>query len=336
MTEHIKPEEWNAFFVQQEHPPFLQSHEWGVFQEKRGFRIMRKIYGTASGNAAVQAIRYPLIGKYGYWYAPYYPLLASEEYQQFFNDCSHADPQSIFVRFEPKKTLEQASILRTKELTPSTTLLLSLSPDISTLLNQMHPKTRYNIGLASRKGVVVQRALPHDASYQDWCQQAIKLFRSTGERQSYRVQTEDYYRLLFSSFVHGESDHMHASIHLYCAWYSDTMIGAILVVTFGGVATYLYGGSASEYREAMGAYALQWTGIQDAQSMGCHAYDFWGIADTDDSSHPWSGITRFKKGFGGIAVSRPGTFDSVTKPLQYRLYNILRRVRRTLGGAQKR
>ncbi len=336
MHEHIEPSRWNSFFAKQEFAPFLQSYEWGTFQEKRGFHVMRKWYGSTQQPAAVQAMYYPLIGRYGYWHAPYYPLLNEEDYRQFFADCVREKPQTLFIRFEPKKNPEQKNIVHTKDLTPPVTLYLSLCLDSMTLLNQMHPKTRYNIGLASRKGVVVQRMMPSDSSYERMCQQAIKLFRATGERQSYRVQTEQYYQLLFSSFDHTSIDNEHPSIRLYCASYGDTLIGSIAVMMFGGVATYLYGGSADEHREAMGAYALQWTAIQDALIDKCHTYDFWGIADSDDPGHPWAGITRFKKGFGGIPLSRPGTFDYCPKPLQYRVYNAIRSVRRMVGGAQKR
>ena len=65
--------------------------------------------------------------------------------------------------------------------------------------------------------------------------------------------------------------------------------------------------------------------ILDAKKVGLERYDFWGISD---SNPVWKGITRFKLGFGGERLSYPGTYDYVIKPLKYKLYKLLRALRR--------
>ena len=45
---------------------------------------------------------------------------------------------------------------------------------------------------------------------------------------------------------------------------------------------------------------MQWDAISEARYRGAAVYNFWGIAETDDK-HPWSGLTLFKKGFGGFS-----------------------------------
>lgn len=328
MESKYDPIVWNAYAAGREHSPFLQSYEWGTFQEKRGFAVQRLEYE----GGAVQATRYPITAGYSYWYAPYHPILDEDGYQQFFKECQESELKSVFVRFEPQRVI--ASAQPSEELTPSTTLILSLAPESEELLSNMHSKTRYNIGLSKRKEVSVECILPNAKGYADTIERVIDLFRLTGERQSYRVQTRNYFKTLLSSFSHDSTVPHEPSLHLYCAWYRDTLLGAILVMYFGDTATYLYGGSASEYREMMSPYALQWTALQEARSAGYRYYDFWGIAPSDDPHHPWAGITRFKKGFGGEVVSRPGTFDFVLKPNEYKIYTVLRKLRRTLGGAQ--
>jgi len=329
MKEKNEALSWNERLCRQEHSPFLQSYEWGTFQTQRGFEALR----LSDERGAVQAIRYPILGGYSYWYAPYHPLLDDEGYMGFFQKCQDSTPKTVFVRFEPHTTI---SFTRTsEENSPSTTLIRPLSSDSEKILSGMHPKTRYNIGLAQRKGVRIQQVLPSHMEYPALCEEVIDLFRSTGERQAYRVQTREYFKLLLSSFSHAQRIPHELSVRLYCATYRDTLLAAILVVYFGDTATYLYGGSAPRNREAMTPYALQWTAIQDACIAECRYYDFWGIAPNDDPSHPWAGITRFKKGFGGETVKRPGTFDYVMKPFEYRAYSILRSMRRMVGRAQK-
>ena len=176
----------------------------------------------------------------------------------------------------------------------------------------------------------IQQVLPSHMGYPALCEEVIDLFRSTGERQAYRVQTREYFKLLLSSFSHAQRIPHELSVRLYCATYRDTLLAAILVVYFGDTATYLYGGSAPRNREAMAPYALQWTAIQDACAAECRYYDFWGIAPNDDPSHPWAGITRFKEGFGGQFIAFAGAYDYVYKFLRYRLFNTARRIKRAV------
>jgi len=44
---------------------------------------------------------------------------------------------------------------------------------------------------------------------------------------------------------------------------------------------------------------LQFFAIKEAIKRRCSFYNFWGIAESEDKSHPWYGLTFFKKGFGG-------------------------------------
>ena len=78
------------------------------------------------------------------------------------------------------------------------------------------------------------------------------------------------------------------------------------------------------------------------KSFGCERYDFFGVAPKKlttnneqltteynyDPHHQYAGVTRFKLGFGGVPFQVPGTFDVVIAKNQYRLYNLLRKLRR--------
>ena len=76
----------------------------------------------------------------------------------------------------------------------------------------------------------------------------------------------------------------------------------------------------------MAPYVLQWFEITRAKNDGFKYYDFWGIAPNDDPKHPWAGVTRFKKGFGGIIVEYGGTWEKGVS-WKYNLYRILRKLR---------
>lgn len=317
---------WNAFVARQEHASFLQSYEWGAFQNARGYMVRRFGFGNGLLTGTAQAIKYPIISSYHYWQIPQHPSISDSECNECLYELTR-NRSTLFVRIEPNTLARNVPLARTADVSPSTTLLLECPNNPEILLAAMHPKTRYNIQLAQRKEVVIE---------QRYDERAFDLFTDAGNRRHFRTQPKKYYKLFARSFPSGQNERKknEAFYSLYCARYRDTLIGAILVVFFGDTATYLFGGSAPAHREVMASYALQWRAIQDVCLLGYRFYDFWGIAPTDDASHQWAGITRFKKGFGGIVRTLPGTYDFRARPLLYRLYSCARVIRRKAGGAQ--
>jgi len=94
------------------------------------------------------------------------------------------------------------------------------------------------------------------------------------------------------------------------------------MIDYAGVRTYAHGGSAAQDKNVMAPYLLHWKLIEDAKEKGLKWYDFWGIAPNDDPNHPWAGITRFKKGFGGEGVHYAGTYDALIKTIWYNAYQL--------------
>jgi lipid II:glycine glycyltransferase (peptidoglycan interpeptide bridge formation enzyme) len=107
--------------------------------------------------------------------------------------------------------------------------------------------------------------------------------------------------------------------------------------------TYLYGASDHEFRDYMSPLLLQWTAVARAKAAGATQYDFFGIAPPRESrnvnresrelyeydpKHQYAGVTRFKLGFGGSVVEAPGTFDLILQPGKYKVYQLLRKLRR--------
>jgi lipid II:glycine glycyltransferase (peptidoglycan interpeptide bridge formation enzyme) len=50
------------------------------------------------------------------------------------------------------------------------------------------------------------------------------------------------------------------------------------------------------------AYAILWEAILEGKRRGCRWFNFWGVVGDDQENHPWFGLSRFKKGFGGEEV----------------------------------
>jgi lipid II:glycine glycyltransferase (peptidoglycan interpeptide bridge formation enzyme) len=86
----------------------------------------------------------------------------------------------------------------------------------------------------------------------------------------------------------------------------------------------------------MAPYALQWKVMQDAHAAGCTVYDLFGIPPDDNPNHPMAGLYRFKTGFGGKILHRPGSWDYPFKPLLYTLFSSAERLRKKIRDRKKR
>jgi lipid II:glycine glycyltransferase (peptidoglycan interpeptide bridge formation enzyme) len=128
----------------------------------------------------------------------------------------------------------------------------------------------------------------------------------------------EYYRGLFTHVK--EYQGRCPTLHLYTAKHAGDTLAAIVVLVRGAEATYLYGASSDRDRNFMAPYTLQWQAMQDAKAAGCTRYDLFGIAPDDNPAHPLSGLYRFKTGFGGTIIHRPGCYDYAYHPVVTSLF----------------
>jgi lipid II:glycine glycyltransferase (peptidoglycan interpeptide bridge formation enzyme) len=219
---------------------------------------------------------------------------------------------------------------------PDTVLLdLTLSPDA--LLAAMKPKWRYNIGLAEKHNIIVSCNDEQDIDI------FYRLLSETAARDGIAIHNIEYYRALFeeckgtqTTFLpHSPLPTPH-SLRLYTATHENDILAAIVVLFRGKEATYLYGASSNVKRNLMAPYALQWKAMQDAQTHGCTVYDLFGIPPNDDPDHPMAGLYRFKTGFGGRIIHRPGSWDYPCKPLLYALFRCAEHLRKKVRDRRKR
>ncbi len=328
-----QPEIINNFVAANQPARFLQSWEWGEFQEKAGFKIFR-LGAEENGKlvAVATLIKKPLFFGKSYFYCPRGPVMNYElritNYELFFEAIKDLaiKENCVFLRFEPDVELQskiknqKSKIFRTLDVQPSKTIILDLLQSEDELLKNMHPKTRYNIRLAEKKGVEIREAEPKE--FNDfWC-----LLDDTCKRDGFRVHEGEYYdKMLSLECKRKENEKTSLNIKLFFAVYNSRVIAANIVGFFGDTATYIHGASGNESRNVMAPYLLQWETIKLAKRLGYRHYDFYGIDEKK-----WPGVTRFKRGFGGREAGYPGTFDMVFDKKWYNAYKVMRRVRRVI------
>ena len=168
-------------------------------------------------------------------------------------------------------------------------------------------KTRYNIRLAERKGVYIQKNRPEDLP------RFYTLLQETGKRDGFPIRPLVYYQRLLKE--------MGPHAQLYLAYFGSEPLAGAISICYGGRTWYLYGASTARHRQAMPNYLMQYSMICDAVESGCSIYDFRGISgQTEDPKHPLYGLYRFKRGFNGYICELTGEYEQVLRPCTYILF----------------
>ncbi|MBC7263334.1 MAG: peptidoglycan bridge formation glycyltransferase FemA/FemB family protein [Chloroflexi bacterium] len=318
---------WDEFQRSAPGGHLLQTWAWGELKGRFGW-VPRRVAVHAGGQmvAAAQVLFRPLAGL-SVAYVPKGPVfLATDDgiayalLAAIHRLARHS--RAIYLKVEPdweegemahRWWRERGFVPSAETVQPRRTVIVSLRPDEGAILAQMKPKTRYNVRLAERKGVVVR---PGDATN---LADFARLMEITGQRDGFSVHSPAYYKAVWELFA------PRSQAQLFIAEYEGRPLAALMVFAFGRKAYYMYGGSSNEERQRMPNHLLQWTAMRWAREQGCEFYDLWGVPDYEyedmaaqakrEDDLPW-GLYRFKFGFGGRVVRYIGAYDYVyIKPL---------------------
>jgi lipid II:glycine glycyltransferase (peptidoglycan interpeptide bridge formation enzyme) len=199
---------------------------------------------------------------------------------------------------------------------PSRSVKVPLLDDES-LLAQMHAKTRYNVRMAKRRGVV-SRVIP---ATEEAVSTFYGLLRDTAARNQFEVHAVAYYREFLRLF--GDD------AVLIFAEVESKPVAAVVSAAFGDEAIYMYGASSTKDRAHGAAFLIQHDAMRWARSRGCGRYDMWGIPAQDPESSSsesgdrlassqgsdWRGIYEFKTRFGGEIVEYQPPLERRYHPL---------------------
>lgn len=326
----------------------FQTVLWGHVKSRLGWKALAFDFSTPGPAGDVLVLARSFGEEFSVAYVPQGPECGPEpeNYGLFLEALSdtmvrHLDPTPAFIRYDlPWESHYALDIIRGERSAPPEARLLELRMNFGTkawnlkktisnmtfadtyvvdlagseeqILQNMKPKTRYNVRVAERKGVQVFPASV------EMLPVFYDLYRQTAERNGFCLCDYKYFLSLFSAVAcHPDSSEAHL---LLASHKQDLLAGAIVSIS-GRTATYLFGASSSEKRNLMGPYALHWAAIRLARSKGCSTYDMGAVSPTHDPTHPFFGLYRFKTGFGGRIVHRTGSWDY---PLDHDKYNKFR------------
>ncbi len=326
---------WDTFTAAHPAGHLLQLCQWGALKARFGWQAVRLALeqdGELRAGAQVLFRRLPLGRTLAY--VPKGPVMdfddgtAATQLWAALHQLARSR-RAILLKVEPE--LPDAPPLAARfqgwgfrpspqTIQPRRTIWVDLTAGEDTILAGMKSKTRYNVRLAARKGVLVRQGTPDDfdAFY--------ALMQETGGRDGFAVHSREYYQTAYQLFVPA------GLARLFLAFYRDELLGALMAFACGDKAWYFYGASSNRHRNRMPNYRLQWEAMRWAKAQGCTTYDLWGIPDEDKATMEakftkrrdglW-GVYRFKRGFGGCGHRYLGAFDYIYSPLWYRLYATL-------------
>ncbi|PIP64921.1 hypothetical protein COU77_00160 [Candidatus Peregrinibacteria bacterium CG10_big_fil_rev_8_21_14_0_10_49_16] len=302
---------WNAFIASQPFSPFLQSWEMGEVYREIGQEPVRleiregvELIGVCFGHV-VPARRGRHLS------IPYGPVLAENCKKETISELMKtlkniaSDHSCSFIRMSPfwPFASTQSDTLRQVRSLPSPLHLLAehlwlldlQNKTEEDILKNMRKNTRNLIRRAEREDVTIHAS---DDPLRD-LHIFLALHEETRRRHAFTPYTNTFFEAQVRHFYKRKGSLRDPTCTLYIATYDNEPIASSIHIHFGGETSYHHGASTHKHAKIPASYLLQWTALQDALKRGDHLYNFWGIAAEGAKSHPFSGVTTFKTGFGG-------------------------------------
>ncbi|MGD2155455.1 MAG: peptidoglycan bridge formation glycyltransferase FemA/FemB family protein [Anaerolineales bacterium] len=339
----ISKEEWQDFVSGCSNVHILQSPQWGEFKGAFDWQVTHICKGDVGAQILFRRLPFGL----SFAYIPKGPVTTSVEgaeklvgesgYNDVLKKWDHLwfevdevckSREVVFLKVEPdlwidddfpiEQVLPKGFRVSTHNIQPPRTLVVDLNTSEEQILGHMKQKTRYNIRLSLRKGVIVRPSNDIETFHQ--------MMQTTAQRVDFEIHSFDYFRQVYERF------HPYGMCELLIAEYQDEPLAGLMVFSNGKRAWYFYGASRDVQRNRMPTYTLQWEAMKWARSQGCEEYDLWGVPDADHKileaqftkrrDGLW-GVYRFKRGFGGELRRSLGPWDRIYKPFFYTFYRWL-------------
>lgn len=323
--------EWESFIFIHPEVNFLQSWSWGEFHQALGKSIQRT--GFYSKNKLI-GIMLSIIepAKRGkYLTIPGGPIINWEDNKlvcEFLKQIKIIAKENgcVFIRVRPQLKSEEFSkkifkdlgfITAPMHLHAELTSQLDITKSEDELMTQMRKTTRYEVKKAIKEN--------------------IKITTSTEDKdikEFYRIQIETAKRQKFVPFSYKFLDEQfkvfakEKNVLLCKAKLGKELLAEAFIIFYNKEAVYHYGVSTDAGRKHPGAYLIQWQAILEAKKRGMTRYNFWGVAPESNVNHRFSGLSLFKRGFGGKDFEYLHAQDLIINKPRYLLNYLIETIRR--------
>ena len=324
---------WEDFVLSKNEANFLQSWNWGEFHKALGKIINRSgFYENSKLFGVILSVVEPARrGKY--LTVPGGPLIDWQNKnltQAFLNTLKIISRENncIFARVRPQIEEDDFSknlfkslgfIKAPMHLHAELTSQLNIAKSEEELMVQMRKSTRYEVKKAMRENIKITVSTD---------EKDIKNFYDvqieTARRQKFVPFSYKFLHEQFRVFA-GSGD-----VLLYKATFGNKLLAQAFIIFYGKEAVYHYGVSTDDGRHYPGAYLIQWNAILEAKKRGMTRYNLWGVAPEEKSNHRFSGLSLFKRGFGGVDLQYLPAQDLILNYPKYLISYAIEKLRKII------
>ncbi len=289
----------------------FQTRAWGEFKSGCGWKPQFMIHDLGGVQLAVMYLvrRFSYFGEL--WWVPKGPGVASQAQIASYVASLDLPKTAFMLRINPVLSVDgidqplfkSIGLMEAKrDVQPDkATILIDLSRNEEEILAAFKQKTRYNVRLAAKKGVVVEAVSATDENLELMYQ----LMHETSSRAQYYMRERSYYLNYWrklSEVGHGQ---------LMFASFEGELLAGLFATYFGQKGWYKDGGSFKKHPEVMAPYLLQWETMRWLRGRGVTVYDLVGVPsrrDLNPESKIYS-LYQFKSGFNDEIIEYINSYD---------------------------
>lgn len=297
--------EWDDFVSKQEYSLFTQYSAYGDFYEAIGEQSwIVGIYDNEKlvGGSLIVSVH---ARRGNFLFMPYGPILdytndkSFSELIKFVRKFAY-EKQYDFIRVSPfiDNTSKHMELFAENgfrnaplHMLAETTWLLDISETEEKLLSGMKKNHRNLVRKCIREDVNVQKTTSKEA-----LDRLNSLHDVTAKKHNFHRFSYEYITKEFNVFSIDDE------ALIFEAYLPDGTHDASSIIIFkGNMSAYRHSASLNINPKLPSSYLIQWEAILESKRRSKKFYNFWGVVpDGSKKSHPFAGITHFKKGFGGF------------------------------------
>ncbi len=309
-----------------------QSSEWSRVKTFGDWESLFCVYEAAAYSVAFVLLRKPALMLGNIYYCSKGPgffanLKANQDdtshFEEFLLDLhkfiSKTDSKAILVKIEPELEegeldLSKLGLVKSKaDLQFKATIIVDISEPEEEIINSFKQKTRYNIRLAERKGVVVEHRPLND----DGVDLMYELMQATQARAGFFLRQKIYFANYWQALYDA------GMAQFLVATHEGDVLGGVVATLFGTKSYYKDGGSFETKRNLMAPYLLQWEAMKWAKSKGATVYDMVAVppkSELENEEHMQHGLYLFKRGFNEEVTEFVGCYDLPIHPNKFKIW----------------
>ncbi len=301
---------WEEFLLEFNRKTFLNSWNWGEFRKRIGDTIFRKGVWIGNDLVAVFLVSKIIAKKGSFLLISYGPIIKENRHDVLMETMEELKrigkkEKVSFLRIAPlweegsteDRLIEKQGFIKSScSVYPEKSWELSLNQNEDDILSKMRKGTRYMIRQGEKHG-------DFNISQSQDVAKFYEIYKKTSLRQNFKPFSYQYIKEEFKLF--SEKD----QATLFLAERNKECVAGAIIIFWQKIGFYHHGASMVGKKNPFAPHLLQWRAIKEARNRGCQRYNFWAISPNEDPKHPWSGLTFFKKGFGGYEVNYAKTKD---------------------------